>query len=53
MVLQKLLGHSSLEMTTRRYCELSDDDTMSAFRQTSPLDRMGPLPGERRQVKLR
>jgi site-specific recombinase XerD len=52
MVLQRLLGHSSLEMT-RRYCELSDDDTMSAFRLASPLDRLGPLPNERKQVRLK
>ena len=36
--LQKLLGHSTLEMT-RRYCELSSADTVQKHRLASPGDR--------------
>jgi site-specific recombinase XerD len=36
--LQKLLGHSTLDMT-RRYCELSETDTVEKHRQYSPGDR--------------
>ena len=52
MSLQKLLGHSSLEMV-RNYVNMTDDDALAKHRQASPLDRMGPLPGERRQVRLK
>jgi len=49
--LQKLLGHSTLEMT-RRYCELSQTDTVQRHRQCSPGDRfMGsvkPTDGRKR-----
>ncbi|MFA5140420.1 MAG: tyrosine-type recombinase/integrase [Elusimicrobiota bacterium] len=51
MSLQKLLGHSSLAMV-RNYVNMTDDDALAKHRSASPLDRMGPLPGERRAVKL-
>jgi integrase/recombinase XerD len=37
--LQKLLGHTSLEMV-RRYANLNDDDVKRAHKLYSPLDRM-------------
>ena len=52
MNLQKLLGHSSLDMV-RNYCSMTDDDTLAAHRLASPMDKMGPLPNERRQVRLK
>ena len=53
MTLQRLLGHSTLEMT-RRYLNQTDDDVMLKARSVGAVvDKMGPLPGERRQVKLR
>lgn len=52
MSLQKLLGHSSLEMV-RNYVNMSDDEALAKHRQASPLDRMGPLPGERKRVRLK
>ncbi len=52
MALQKLLGHASLEMV-RNYVNMTDDDALTKHRLASPLDRMGPLPGERRQVRLK
>ena len=52
MALQKLLGHASLDMV-RNYVNMTDDDALAKHRQASPLDRMGPLPGERRQVRLK
>jgi hypothetical protein len=36
--MQKLLGHSSLDMT-RRYCELAQADVVAKHRQASPGDR--------------
>jgi integrase/recombinase XerD len=52
MALQKLLGHASLDMV-RNYVNMTDDDALSKHRQASPLDRMGPLPNERKKVRLR
>lgn len=51
MSLQKLLGHSSLHMV-RNYVNMTDDDALTKHRQASPLDKLGPLPGERKQVRL-
>lgn len=52
MALQKLLGHASLDMV-RNYVNMSDDDALAKHRQASPLDRMGILPNDRQQVRLR
>ena len=52
MALQKLLGHSSLDMV-RNYVNMSDDDALNAHRRASPLDKLGPMPGEVRRVRLR
>lgn len=52
MALQKILGHESLEMV-RQYANMSDDDVLAKHRAASPLDRIGPLPGERRRVRLK
>jgi integrase/recombinase XerD len=38
-VLQKMLGHSSLQMT-RRYCELTPDDLKASHQKTSILSRL-------------
>jgi integrase/recombinase XerD len=38
--LQRMLGHSSLEMT-RRYCELADTDVKQAHMTASPADNLG------------
>jgi site-specific recombinase XerD len=52
LTLQKILGHATLEMT-RRYAELADSDAIARHRTASPLDRLGPLPNERKRVRLR
>ena len=52
MTLQKLLGHTSLDMV-RNYVNMTDDDALAAHRLASPLDKMGPLPNERKQVRLK
>ncbi|MGB2855309.1 MAG: tyrosine-type recombinase/integrase [Dehalococcoidia bacterium] len=43
--LQRLLGHSSLEMT-RRYCETADIDVKSAHVMASPVDNFVPQQGK-------
>ena len=46
--LQKILGHESLE-TTRRYCELADEDVLRRHRELTPLRTMDlKLRGSRR-----
>jgi integrase/recombinase XerD len=52
MALQKLLGHSSLEVV-RNYVNMTDDDSLSAHRRASPLDRIGALPGLRQRVLVK
>lgn len=52
MSLQKLLGHSSLDMV-RNYVNMTDDEALARHRTASPLDRMGPLPNQRKRVVLR
>lgn len=52
MALQKLLGHSSLDMV-RNYVNMTDDDALNAHRRASPLDKLGPLPGETKRVRLK
>lgn len=52
MSLQKLLGHTSLNMV-RNYVNMSDDDSIANHRKASPLDRMGAIPGSRSRVVLR
>jgi site-specific recombinase XerD len=42
--LQRLLGHSNLEMT-RRYCELADVDVQQAHRIASPVDNFAAFQG--------
>lgn len=51
LTLQKILGHSSLTMT-RLYAEVADVDAIRKHREASPLDKMGPLPCERRRVVI-
>ena len=52
MALQKLLGHASLDMV-RNYVNMTDDDALAKHREASPLDKMGPLPNERKRVRLK
>ncbi len=50
-VLQKALGHTSLEMS-RRYCELASVDVLDAQRRLSPADRMPQVQtGGRQRLK--
>ncbi|MBI5241025.1 MAG: tyrosine-type recombinase/integrase [Elusimicrobia bacterium] len=50
--LQKILGHATLDMV-RLYAQMADTDVQARHRLASPMDCMGQLPGERRQVRLR
>ncbi len=53
VTLSRLLGHTTLAMS-KRYLNLTDDEVLAKARQVgSVLDRMGPLPGERRRVRLK
>lgn len=53
VTLSRLLGHTTLDMS-KKYLNLTDDEVLAKARQVgSVLDRMGPLPGERRQVRLK
>jgi len=49
-VLQRLLGHTSLNMT-RHYCELADVDVQRAHATASPVDNLmlSGIPGDRRK----
>lgn len=52
VTLSRLLGHTTLAMS-KRYLNLTDDEVLAKARQVgSVLDRMGPLPGERRRVQV-
>ena len=48
--LQRILGHSSLDMS-RRYCELADTDAISKQQELSPLSTMS-LKGVRPRKRL-
>jgi integrase/recombinase XerD len=50
--LQKMLGHSDLEMT-RRYAELSQMDVRDKHRQFSPADRLQPAPDRHGKKRLK
>lgn len=46
--LQKILGHTSLEMS-RRYCELADEDFIQRQQQLSPLVTLAGFTADRRR----
>jgi integrase/recombinase XerC len=48
--LQKILGHSSLDMS-RRYAELADEDVFERHRMCSPADRLNVRKEGRRRLK--
>ena len=48
--LQKILGHTSLDMS-RRYCELADVDFIDRQKQLSPLAAMGLASDGRRRLR--
>lgn len=53
VTLSRLLGHTTLAMS-KRYLNLTDDEVLAKARQLgSVLDRLGPLPGDRRSVRLK
>jgi site-specific recombinase XerC len=52
VTLSRLLGHTTLAMS-KRYLNLTDDEVLAKARQVgSVLDRMGPLPGDHRRVRI-
>ncbi|MCX5795313.1 MAG: tyrosine-type recombinase/integrase [Elusimicrobia bacterium] len=50
--LQRLLGHSTME-TVKLCVGLANRDVALQHRKFSPMDRLGMVPGERRQVRLK
>lgn len=53
VTLSRLLGHTTLAMS-KRYLNLTDDEVLAKARQVgSVLDRLGPLPGDRREIRLK
>lgn len=53
VTLSRLLGHTSLDMS-RKYLNLTNDEVLAKARQVgSVLDRMGPLPGDHRRVRVK
>lgn len=50
--LQRLLGHSTME-TVKLYVALANRDVALQHRKFSPMDRLGMIPGARRQVRLK
>lgn len=52
ITLQRLLGHSSLDMV-RNYINMTDDDALAKHRRASPLDHMGVIPGTQSRVVIK
>jgi integrase/recombinase XerD len=50
--LQQILGHSTLDMV-KIYVSLADQEVAMLHRRFSPMDRMGVVPGGKRQVIMR
>ena len=50
--LQQILGHSTLDMV-RIYVGLANRDVALQHQKFSPIDRLGVLPNQRKQVVLR